>query len=359
MVRSRSLIRVERLEDRSVPSIVPTGMDGNYADSSVGVTGPAFRSAPRPRIALVTPPSNPTKVELLDATKAVRLGTITPFGEAYNGPVEAVLGDFNADGVMDVAVAAGAGSSPWVKIFDGTSLQEMITFLAYEPTFIGGVHLAADDVDADGRTDLVTGAGSGGGPRVDLFSGAELFPAPGLKAAITVTPKRSFFAYAETFTGGVNVAAGDTDGDGSAEIITGAGPGGGPHVKAFRGTDNDLLQSFFAYESTFKGGVSVAAGDVNGDGHAEIVTGPLAGGGPHVRIFAGSLPITEYSPFPTDSRTGISVITADVNRDGSDEILVSTLSNDVYDYRVVDPLTGLPVPNYPNKSFSGIHLGNP
>src|SRR5262249_55633731 len=99
---------------------------------------------------------------------------------------------------------------------------------------------------------------------------------------------RSFFAYAPQFTAGVFVAAGDVNGDGKADIITGVGPGGGPHVKVFDGTNLTELRSFFAFDPLFTGGVRVAAADVNGDGKADIVAGAGPGGGPHVRVFSGT-----------------------------------------------------------------------
>jgi hypothetical protein len=58
----------------------------------------------------------------------------------------------------------------------------------------------------------------------------------------------------------VNVAAGDLNGDGRADVIAGAGPGGGPHVKAFSGVDGSAFASFDAYAPSVSEGVLVAAG---------------------------------------------------------------------------------------------------
>jgi hypothetical protein len=70
----------------------------------------------------------------------------------------------------------------------------------------------------------------------------------------------SFVAYAEGYLDGVFVAAGDGSGDGKADIVTGTGTGGGPHVKVFDGPTPAELESFFAYPAGILGSLRVAAG---------------------------------------------------------------------------------------------------
>jgi hypothetical protein len=83
----------------------------------------------------------------------------------------------------------------------------------------------------------------------------------------------------------VFVSAAKLDGDSRAEVITAPGTGGGPHVKIFRGSDGEVLSSFFAFESSFTGGVRVAA--INTEGRADVIVGPGPGRPPLVRIFDG------------------------------------------------------------------------
>jgi hypothetical protein len=144
----------------------------------------------------------------------------------------------------------------------------------------------------------------------------------------TGTLLTTFQPYGTAFTGGVNVAIGDVTGDGVPDVVTGAGPSGGPHVEVFDGAGllagiTRPLISFFPYDINFTGGVYVAAGDINseagegaplGDERAEIVTGPGNGGGPDVRAFSFNADgsnmqqILQFNPFnaiPNSEPTGV------------------------------------------------------
>jgi hypothetical protein len=226
-----------------------------------------------------------SQVKLYDASGVVKKQFSAFAG--FDVSVSVAYGDLNNDGVKDIVAAAGPGGGPHVKVFDGLSSNEIASFYAYDSRFTGGVNVAVGDLNGDGKLELITGAGAGGGPHVKAFA---LNFSGG-----TATPQEvaSFMAYDASFSGGVSVAAGDVNGDGAFDIITGAGAGGGPHVKVFGfgapapalGALPDLA-SFYAYDAIFSGGVSVASGNIDGLGADGIITGAGAGGGPHVKAFS-------------------------------------------------------------------------
>ncbi len=240
------------------------------------------------------------------------------YDPAFTGGISVAAGDVTGDGVADIITAPRAGGGPHIRVFSvaGGVVTEVASFFAYDPALTGGVFVAAGDVTGDGVAEIITGAGSGGGPHVRAFS----------MAGGVLTEVASFFAYDPAFTGGVSVAAGDVTGDGVAEVITGAGQGGGPHIRAFSVTGGlvTAVSSFFAYDPAFTGGVLVAAGDMTGDGVAEIITGAGAGGGPHVRAFnlAGSLTgVASFFPYDPAFTGGVRVAAADITGDGVAEII--------------------------------------
>jgi hypothetical protein len=250
-------------------------------------------------------------VKVFNADGSLRFSFFA-YDPSFTGGVRVAVADVTGDGVPDIITGAGPGGGPHVKVFDGVTGQQVRSFYAYDAGFTGGVFVAGGDVNGDGFADIVIGAGAGGGPHVKVFDGQ------------TGQVRQSFYAYAPGFTGGVTVAAGDVTGDGKADIITGAGPGGGPHVEVFDGVSGARVRSFFAYASAFSGGVFVAAGDINGDGQADIITGPGFGGGPDVRVFDGASGQESEALFAFNSAgsSGARVATADLNGDGRADLIV-------------------------------------
>ena len=240
--------------------------------------------------------------------------TVLPYTPAFLGGVSVALGDVNGDGTADLITGAGPGGSPRIRVFSGTDLHELHSFLAYDPGFSGGVRVAAGDIDGDRRSDIITGAGPGGGSHVRVFSGTDLHELAG------------FFAYGPAPPGGVHVSAGDIDGDGRIDLITGAGQGGGPRVKIFSGAGPGLLASFDAYNPGFSGGVDVAAGDINGDGRTDIVTGAGPGGAPQVRVFSGvdlGL-LASFDAYDPGFSGGVHVAAGDVDGDGRTDLITGS-----------------------------------
>ncbi len=254
---------------------------------------------------------------------------IAPYGAAGFGASMA-LGDLDADGSAELVTGPGPGPlyGPHVRGFrlDGSPIPG-ISFLAYG-TSKWGVNVACGDTDGDTFDEIITGAGPGAvfGPHVRGWN----WDGSGVAAAI---PALSFLAYG-TPKWGVNVACGDVDGDAIDEIITGAGPGAvyGPHVRGWNvdgaGPASAITGlSFLAY-GTHKWGVNVACGDIDGDGMDEIVTGagPGAVFAAHVRGWnldgatgVSAIPGMNFLAY-SGLAWGVNVACGDLDGDGTAEI---------------------------------------
>jgi hypothetical protein len=237
------------------------------------------------------------EIKVFSGVDGTRLADFLAYDSSFKAGVFVAAADMNGDGKPDIITgpdATGQSGHTNVGVFLNGDLINtggagilFRQFNAYDPGFGGGVRLAAGDLNRDGIADIVTAPGIWSGPDIRVFDGKSLF---------SFNPSRigEFLAYDYRYFGGVFVATGDVNGDGRADIVTGTNGNGGPEVKAFDGQTIGVntpparvLDDFFAYSPLFNGGSTVAVADVNGDGIADIITGAGPGGGPHVRIFDG------------------------------------------------------------------------
>jgi hypothetical protein len=289
-------------------------VSNNYFDS-VGNQGTASTLTPPIAINTIQSPlvtgsastsqSGASVVSLIDPDTGETIGSAVPF-PGFTGQIRVVSGDFNGDGKVDIIASAGPGGGPAVAVLDSQTGEVIESFFAFDPAFTGGVFVAVRDFNGDGILDIIAGAGAGGGPEVRIFNGNGL------------TVIRSFFAYAQDFTGGVSVASVDFNNDGILDLVTGAGPGGAPHVKVFDGDTNAIISQWYAYPVSFTGGVYVAAGDIGNDGNIEVVTGAGSGGAPVVAVwdpYTGAL-LSQFMAYAEDFTGGVRVGVSDGNFDG-------------------------------------------
>lgn len=242
-------------------------------------------------------------------TDGIFLNSFMAYEKKFLNGASISAGDIDGDDKNEILTGKNFGSLPEVRIFD-TDGKIKKEFLAYSEKFKGGLNITSGDLNNDGIDEIITGAGYGGGPQVRVFDADGKI-------------KLQFFAYKEKFHGGITVAAGDVDGDGITDIITGAGKGGRAQIRIFN-AKGIIKSQFFAYNDNFFGGVNVACGDLNNDGRDEIITSPISNGGPHIRIFDadGNLK-SEFFAYDRNFFSGVNIAAGDIDSNGYDEIITA------------------------------------
>ena len=127
----------------------------------------------------------------------------------------------------------------------------------------------------------------------------------------------SGLAYSATFKGGVRTATADVNGDGINDSITLAGVGSSPHVRVFDGRTGSMTFNFLAFDSSNRAGSYVAAGDVNGDGKADIAVSLPTG---QTRVFSGA---NGQLLAELTGQAASDLALGDVNADGFEDVAVA------------------------------------
>ena len=200
-----------------------------------------------------------------------------------------------------VAIPGSSGKPASVQVRDANGDKVLQTVFPF-PNFEGTPTVAMADVNGDGILDLVAGTGKGVAPEVVAYDGNNT------KEGLFKTELTRFAPFDADFKGGVNVAATDIDGNAMADnIIVGSGPGIESQVKVFSttlpsepGKAPDVFSTFTPYPGS-QSGVTLATGMVElGSGRESVVTAPGPGEPPLVKTFRWDL----YTPTARSQANG-------------------------------------------------------
>jgi hypothetical protein len=298
-----------------------TAADGSY---SIGNVGPGTHSV-QEVLQVGWVPTRPTTV---DVTPSSGCDVTVDFGNRKRQ-------------IIVIAADKSPSAPQQVKVIDKLTGNVLSQFTPYENTFLGGVRVAVGDLTGDRIDEIVTAPGRGRAPEIRVFA------QDGTELQVGGVPIYRTMAYLTTYTGGVDVAVGDVNGDGRNDIVT-IPSYGAAQVRVFLGQAgadpiaNSPYKPFLAFPSSFIGGGVVAVADMgkmSGTSFvntldlvgpkAEIIVGSGAGTKATVKVFEMSgtpNAVRTFNPFSTSMPTfsgGVSLHVAPINAgDGVPDIVV-------------------------------------
>ncbi|MFA6296304.1 MAG: metallophosphoesterase [Patescibacteria group bacterium] len=187
----------------------------------------------------------------------------------------------------------------------GNKIKE---FYPYGKYFSGGINIAVGDLTGDNKDEIVVSPKSSWQPEIRVYT----------KRGKLLS---KFLAYGKSFKNGIDIAVGDTNNDGKKEIITAPGIHSDPILSIFNYKGKKIMPDILAFPTNFNRGLSVATGDINSDSKDEIIVTTNSGQAPYVEIYNDQAKkIGQFLIFDQEFRGGVNIAAGDMNNDSYDEI---------------------------------------
>jgi hypothetical protein len=250
---------------------------------------------------------------------------LSPYPTYTNG-VRVAVGDVDGDGRNEIVTAPGKSAFTELRVFDGRTFRRQESLLPFKDgVWYAGAFVATGDTNGDGRDEIVDGLDAGCCTRVNVVD------------ATGGTTLAIFAPFGDNSEVGVRVAAGDINGDGKAEIL--GVPVGSTRISAYAPSGSGgAFRSFSSFGPEAANGISIAAGDLLGDARAEVVAAAATSSGAQVKIIdaATGATVASFAPYGPYGASSVEVALGDVDGDGRLDIALSALTPDGTEVKALD-----------------------
>jgi uncharacterized repeat protein (TIGR01451 family) len=230
--------------------------------------------------------NGPPWVRVLSPDSGEELSRFLAYDSRFRGSVRVATGDVTGDGVAEIITAPGRNAIGEVRVFQqalgGWAELTQYRTLAFGPGYRGGVEVAVADIDNDGDNDIVTAMSI----RTGMVNVFRVNTGVGVVDPVANTPFKSFRGAPAGTNNGVMISAGDYILGGPAEIAVGTNSGTRALVRVFdvSGTPT-VVRSFKPFANNFRGGVTLSTSDYDGNGSLDLIVGAGLNGGSRVEVW--------------------------------------------------------------------------
>jgi hypothetical protein len=279
---------------------------------------------------IVTPKNFSSKVAVYN-NKGEKIFSFVPYTLNYRGEFETAVGDVNGNKKKEIIIAPGKGMKSYVRVFrvigkKKKKVKHLSSFYAFGKNFEKGVNLAVTDFDRDKKAEIIVAPAQGKKP-------VKIYKYDSKKKKFTLFKKIK--PYGKNFKGGVNLAVGDVNNDGKEDLVVAPASSATKRTKVkvyiYNANKNKFqkLANFRPYSKKFRSGINLAIGDVNGDKQKELIIVPNLHFKPLMKVYQYSLAkkemnlLAKYYVFKKSYKNGVNLELGDVNGDGKDEMIVA------------------------------------